>query len=80
MRPFRFLMEQKVLSKRWSVCRNGPCLKGKDLVFSVKVIEGELPAEGGPVVMFIDPIGRPLSPGSIAGVHRRHRRRAIMRH
>jgi len=57
-----------------------PVLKGKDLVFAVKVIEGELPAEGGPVVMFIDPIGRPLSPGSIAGVHRRHRRRAIMRH
>jgi len=57
-----------------------PVLRGKDLVFQVKVIEGVLPAEGGPVVMFIDPIGRPLSPGSVAGVHRRHRRRAIMRH
>jgi hypothetical protein len=57
-----------------------PVLKGKDLIFTVKVIEGYLPAEGGPVVMFIDPIGRPLSPGSVAGVHRRHRRRAIMRH
>ena len=57
-----------------------PVLRGKDLVFTVKVIEGILPAEGGPVVMFIDPIGRPLSPGSVAGVHRRHRRRAIMRH
>jgi hypothetical protein len=57
-----------------------PVLSGKDLVFTVKVIEGNLPAEGGPVVMFIDPIGRPLSPGSVAGVHRRHRRRAIMRH
>jgi len=57
-----------------------PVLRGKDLVFAVNVIEGVLPAEGGPVVMFIDPIGRPLSPGSIAGVHRRHRRRAIMLH
>ena len=57
-----------------------PVLRGKDLVFTVKVIEGVLPSEGGPVVMFIDPIGRPLSPGSVAGVHRRHRRRAIMRH
>jgi hypothetical protein len=57
-----------------------PVLSGKDLIFTVKVIEGNLPAEGGPVVMFIDPIGRPLSPGSVAGVHRRHRRRAIMRH
>jgi hypothetical protein len=57
-----------------------PVLRGKDLVFTVKVIEGNLPAEGGLVVMFIDPIGRPLSPGSVAGAHRRHRRRAIMRH
>jgi hypothetical protein len=57
-----------------------PVLRGKDIVFTVKVIEGVLPAEGGPVVMFIDPIGRPISPGSVAGVHRRHRRRAIMRH
>jgi hypothetical protein len=57
-----------------------PVLSGKNLIFTVKVIEGNLPAEGGPVVMFIDPIGRPISPGSVAGVHRRHRRRAIMRH
>jgi hypothetical protein len=28
-------------------------------------------------VMFIDPIGRPLSPTSAAGVHRRHHRRAV---
>ncbi len=56
-----------------------PEVNGDDMVFPVKVLEGELPAEGGTVVMFIDPIGRPLSPGSIAGVHRRHRRRAIRR-
>ncbi len=59
-----------VLSKR-------PVVSGDDLIFTIKVLEGKLPAEGGPVVMFIDPIGRPLSPGSVAGVHRRHRRRAI---
>lgn len=61
-----------VLSKR-------PVVNGDDLVFAIKVLEGALPAKGGPVVMFIDPIGRPLSPGSIAGVHRRHVRRAFRR-
>ena len=31
------------------------------------------------IVLFIDPIGRPLSPTSRAGVHRRHVRRAVRR-
>ena len=56
-----------------------PVVNGNDMVFPVKVLEGSLPSTGGAVVMFIDPIGRPLSPVSAAGVHRRHRRRA-MRH
>ena len=54
-----------------------PVVKGGDMVFPVKVVEGELPSQGGSVVMFIDPIGRPLSPTSVAGVHRRHHRRAV---
>ena len=54
-----------------------PVVSDDDLIFTIKVLEGKLPAEGGAVVMFIDPIGRPLSPTSAAGVHRRHRRRAI---
>ena len=54
-----------------------PVSSGDDLIFTIKVLDGKLPAEGGAVVMFIDPIGRPLSPTSAAGVHRRHRRRAI---
>jgi len=56
-----------------------PMVKGDDMVFAVKVLDGELPSKGGTVVMFIDPIGRPLSPGSVAGVHRRHERRAVRR-
>jgi hypothetical protein len=55
-----------------------PETSGDDFIFPVKVLEGELPDQGGAVSMFIDPIGRPLSPGSIAGVHRRHVRRAVM--
>ena len=54
-----------------------PVSSGDDLIYLVKVLEGVLPPEGGAVAMFIDPIGRPLSPGSVAGVHRRHRRRAV---
>jgi hypothetical protein len=53
-----------------------PRLEGQDLVFpEVKIIEGTPPAEAGISALFIDTIGRPLSPGSVAGVHRRHRRR-----
>ena len=57
-----------------------PQVSGKDMVFPIKVIDGELPNSGETVIMFIDPIGRPLSPTSRAGVHRRHRRRAVARH
>lgn len=53
-----------------------PRASGGDLIYDIKVLEGELPPAGGPVALFIDPIGHPLSPGSIAGVHRRHERRA----
>ena len=47
---------------------------------SVRIIGGEPPAIGGASALFIDTIGRPMSPGSVAGVHRRHRRRAVARH
>ena len=47
---------------------------------NVRIIEGEPPAVGGAAALFIDVIGRPMSPGSVAGVHRRHRRRAVRRH
>jgi hypothetical protein len=56
-----------------------PTRRGNDIVFPLNVLEGELPKLGGVTLLFIDPIGRPLSPGSVAGVHRRHRRRAIRR-
>ena len=52
-----------------------PVVSDDDLIFTIKVLEGKLPAEGGAVVMFIDSIGRPVSPTSAAGVHRRHERR-----
>ena len=53
-----------------------PYVEGQDLVFpSIKLIEGTPPPQGGHSALFIDTIGRPMSPGSVAGVHRRHKRR-----
>ena len=54
-----------------------PLVNGNNMVFPIKVLEGELPNAGETVIMFIDPIGRPMSPTSAAGVHRRHHRRAV---
>ncbi len=48
-----------------------PVLKGEDLSYEVKVLEGNMPAKGGPVSLFIDIIGMPLTPISYAGVARR---------
>lgn len=49
----------------------GPVLDGEDLSYDVKILEGKLPASGGPVSLFIDIIGMPLTPMSYAGVARR---------
>ena len=46
-----------------------------DLSYSIEVLEGTVPAHAGPVTLFIDPFGRPLSPVSVCGVRRRERRR-----
>jgi hypothetical protein len=56
------------------VLRN-PRLEGNDLTYAVDVLDGTLPDRTGPCALFIDPFGRPLSPVSAAGIHRRNRRR-----
>ncbi len=58
-----------------------PVLKGNDLSYDVKILEGTMPAKGGPVSLFIDIIGMPLTPLSYAGVARRtaYRRAVYMR-
>lgn len=53
-----------------------PRLTGEDLTYDVDVLEGDLPDQTGPCSLFIDPIGRPLSPVSVMGMRRRQRRRA----
>ena len=52
-----------------------PMLVGSELTYTVEILDGEMPPSGGPVALFIDIIGRPLSPVSVAGMHRRERRR-----
>jgi hypothetical protein len=52
-------------------------IEGDRLSFDVKILEGELPERGGPNTVFIDIIGRPLTPLSVAGMHRRTRRRSL---
>ena len=55
-----------------------PELNGEDLSYSVDVIEGDMPATGAEVSVFIDVIGMPLTPVSYAGVARRGFRRAAL--
>jgi hypothetical protein len=58
------------------VTLTNPRLEWERVTYDVDVLEGQLPASAGPCSLFIDPIGRPLSPVSVMGVRRRSRRRA----
>lgn len=52
-------------------------IEGDTISFDVDILEGELPGRGGPNTLFIDVLGRPLTPLSVAGVRRRTRRRSL---
>jgi hypothetical protein len=56
-----------------------PELVGSDLSYQVSITDGELASKSAESSLFIDMIGRPLSPVSVAGAHRRRRRRARRR-
>jgi len=53
-----------------------PELSDGSITYKVAVLDGEMPSQGGPSALFIDVIGRPLSPVSFAGMHRRDHRMA----
>ena len=53
------------------------CEAGNDMHFPAKVLLGKLPKTGGASTLFIDPVGVPVTPGSVAGVKRRTRRRTV---
>jgi hypothetical protein len=52
-----------------------PALTGNEITYAIEILDGEMPAAGGPSALFIDTVGRPMSPVSGAGMHRRGRRR-----
>jgi hypothetical protein len=52
-----------------------PKLKEHELSYEVEILDGEMLESGGESALFIDVIGRPLSPVSLAGMNRRDRRR-----
>lgn len=56
-----------------------PSLVGSELSYAVEVLSGKLPASAGLTSLFIDVIGRPLTPVSVAGVARRTTRRTVRR-
>jgi hypothetical protein len=56
-----------------------PALKGDTLTYAVKVLQGDMPAKGADVSIFIDIIGMPMTPFSYAGVARRGYRRMYWR-
>jgi hypothetical protein len=56
-----------------------PRMENGNLSYAIKTLEGTVPTHTGPVTLFIDPFGRPLSPVSVCGVRRRERRRTRRR-
>src|SRR5262245_10215729 len=61
------------------VVRQAPGLKSDALTYTVKVLQGDMPAKGADVSVFIDIIGMPMTPLSYAGAGRRMYRRAYWR-
>jgi hypothetical protein len=70
-----FLEDEDEVPEEVTMTISDPQIEGNTLTYKVNVLDGTLPAKAGPCSLFIDPIGRPLSPMSVAGVRRRQRRR-----
>src|SRR5271165_6309687 len=63
-----FLASQDETPEDVVVTLTNPSLDGEALTYNVDVLEGEMRNATGPCSLFIDPIGRPLSPVSVCGV------------
>ncbi len=70
-----FLEDGDAVPEEVTMTISDPHIEGDTLTYKVNVLDGTLPAKAGPCSLFIDPVGRPLSPMSVAGVRRRQRRR-----
>jgi len=70
-----FLEDGDTVPEEVTMTISDPHLDGDTLTYTVDILDGMLPTRAGPCSLFIDPVGRPLSPMSVAGVRRRQRRR-----
>ena len=70
-----FLEDGDTVPEEVTMTISDPQLDGDTLTYTVDILDGMLPTRAGPCSLFIDPVGRPLSPMSVAGVRRRQRRR-----
>jgi len=70
-----FLEDGDTVPEEVTMTISDPQLAGATVTYTVDILDGMLPASSGPCSLFIDPVGRPLSPMSVAGVRRRQRRR-----
>jgi len=70
-----FLEDGDMVPEEVTMTISDPQLDGDTLTYTVDILDGMLPASSGPCSLFIDPVGRPLSPVSVAGMRRRERRR-----
>jgi len=61
------------------VTLSNPVLEKGSLTYDVKILEGKAPESAGASSLFIDIVGRPLTPVSVAGVARRTTRRVCYR-
>ena len=57
-----------------------PALSGDQMTYDVRVLQGKLPDNVEAASLFVDVVGMPLTPVSVAGVARRTRRRAVVLH
>jgi len=54
-----------------------PKMEGDKFTYDIILLDGEIPDFGGRASLFIDPVGMPLTPISVAGVTRRSVRRRV---
>ena len=70
-----FLEDGDAVPEEVTLTIRDPQLRRDTITYKVNILDGTLPAKAGPCSLFIDPVGRPLSPVSVAGMRRRQRRR-----
>jgi hypothetical protein len=71
-----FIFSEEEINDIVVVLKN-PALAEGTFTYQVDIFDGEMPASGGASSLFIDMIGRPMTPVSVAGVRRRGRHRGM---